>query len=102
MIATLQIQRRENGRTMQTVQQLINPRQRISVPHCHLVETPVVNTHAKSAILLLDEQHRGPIRRRTGLNQPFRQQLADLFLHLFSFLKREAIRAAERRDSSWL
>src|SRR5680860_1022891 len=54
--------------TLQTVKQLIDPRQWITILDRDVVECSIVHTHAHCAVLFLDEQDRSTERRLTTVS----------------------------------
>ena len=58
VIATPEIDLTEILRTLETIEEFVNTRQRIAVLDGHVVECTVVDTHAHLATLLLHEENR--------------------------------------------
>lgn len=64
MVTRSQIDQRENPRTVQTIQQGIDPRDGVAVEFRLTIEEAVIYTHAQFPGLLPHEQNRMSVRRR--------------------------------------
>ena len=82
VVRTIQVDLREVFGPMQPVQQLVTAGQQRSVLDGDVIQSPVINTHPLTPILLLDEDDRCRVWRGRGLDETRFQQLTQLSLQL--------------------
>ena len=66
----------------QPIQQVVNPRERVTVLDGLFVQRPIVDTHAPPTVLLQDEENRCAVRTLRRADMSLGQQILDLGLEL--------------------
>src|ERR1043165_204947 len=86
---------------LELVKEIINASKRITILDGHFVQLTIVNTHAKTSVLLLHKQNRSSPRGRTRSDETLFQeflQLAGQLLHLGRY---KTIRSSGNRSCAW-
>ena len=102
MIAGSQIEGHEVLGLPQSVQQIVNSWQRVSVSDCLFVQCAVVNTHAPAPILLWHKKNWGSVWTLQRAGVPLSEQVVNLSLQLIVLLGTEVIRWLVWRNSPFL
>ncbi len=80
-----------------TIEQVINSRQGVAVPHRSLIQKPKIDAHPQSAILFSRKQYWGAPTRPRGAHPRLFQILLELGFDFIQLLLRHAILTRTRR-----
>ena len=88
--------------TAESVDELVDTREGVPVLLGDAVESSIVHTHAKGAVLLFDEEDGGTVWRGRWLDEALAEKVIQLLLEFVEFSNRETDDRSEGWVSGWI
>src|SRR3954464_2510511 len=98
MVTQSQVEFRKHRRSSKLIIQIVDPRKRILVLYCCLVDRSVILDQTVRSIALLDKERRCSQSRGTRTDEAFVECHVDLLLQLKEVVRRHLVRAFSNGD----